>query len=132
MLRSVPIGISDFLGTITVSTTSPSLRTNFTWLPFCVDSMKPTDSSRRFTSRKVNGLSCPNLDLDGANPGWTRGPWRFEVQFESLFQVFKRFFFSGALTGYVEFEALRDVPLALAPDGRGKRSHHFLILSQPC
>src|SRR5438445_5598013 len=70
MLRRVPTGISLFFGTIAVSTVSSSLRTNLTWLPFWLASTKPAASSRRLTSRKGWGLSRPNLDLDGANPGF--------------------------------------------------------------
>ena len=40
------------------------------WLPFWLDSTKPTDSSRRLISRNGCGLSRPNLNLDGANVGW--------------------------------------------------------------
>ena len=52
MLRSVPTGISRFLGTITVSTVSPSLRMNLTWLPFWLASTKPAASSLGLTPRE--------------------------------------------------------------------------------
>jgi hypothetical protein len=113
-----------------VSTTSPALRTNFTWLPFWLISKKPARCKRRLISRNDSGLSRPNLDLDRTHGGWTRRPRRLEVQFEGLFQVCQCLFFGGALTGDIHFEALRHVPVAFAPDRCGKGSLHAFIVSQ--
>ena len=56
---------------------------------------------------------------------------RLEVQFQRLPQVGEGLFFRFTLAGDIEFEALRDVPIALTPDGRGERSLHELIVSHP-
>jgi hypothetical protein len=55
---------------------------------------------------------------------------RFEVQLQRFPQVGESLFFSLALACDVEFEALGDAPLPLAPDGRGERSFHDFIVSQ--
>src|SRR5207248_2287417 len=39
-----PTGISDFIGTIAVSTASPTRRTNSKWLPLWLASTKPTET----------------------------------------------------------------------------------------
>src|ERR1035437_7690738 len=130
MLCRVPTGISGFLGTMAVSTTSPERRTNLTWLPFWLVSTKPAASRRRLTSRKGLGLSRPNLDLDQTD---LRRPCclrRFEVQFNRFLEVGKGLFLGVALAGDVEFEALGDIPPPLAPNGSRKWSLHDLIVSQ--
>lgn len=48
---------------------------------FWLASTKPTDSSRRLTSRKGCGLSRPNLHLDHTDLGRPRSLRRFEMQF---------------------------------------------------
>ena len=130
MLRNVPTGTSCFLGTTAVSTISPERRTNFTWLPFWPASTKPAASSRRLISRKGCGLSRPNLDLNHADGGQPRGHRRFEVQFQGLLQISQSFLFGLALACDIDLQALRDVPLPLAPNSRCERSLHYLILSQ--
>src|ERR1017187_870027 len=105
-------------------------RTNLTWLPFWLASMKPAASSRRFTSRKGSGLSRPNLNLDHTDCGRPGCLRRFEVQFNRFLQVGKSLFFGLALAGDVEFQALGDVPLPLTPNGRDEWSLHDLIVSQ--
>src|SRR5664280_117624 len=130
MLCNVPTGISDFLGTMAVSTNSPERRTNLTWLPFWLVSTKPAASRRRLTSRKGWGLSRPNLDLDQAD---LRRPCclrRFEVQFNRFLEIVKSLFLGVALAGDVEFEALGDIPPPLAPNGSRKWSLHELIVSK--
>src|ERR1035437_3715668 len=129
MLRSVPTGTSDFFGAMTVSTVSSDRRTNLTCLPFWLVSTNPAASSRRLTSRKGCGLSRPNLNLDHANDGWTRGLRWFEVQLQRFLQVGESLFFAFTLAGDIDFEALRNVPLSFAPDGRGKRLLHNNVLS---
>ena len=59
----------------------------------------------------------------------TRGPRWFEVQLQRFLQVGKSLFFAFTLAGDIDFEALRNVPLSFAPDGRGKRLLHDNILS---
>ena len=54
---------------------------------------------------------------------------RFEVQFNRFLEVGQSLVLGLALAGDVEFEALRDIPLPLAPNGSGKRSLHGLIVS---
>src|ERR1035437_788968 len=130
MLCRVPTGISGFLGTMAVSTTSPERRTNLTWLPFWLVSTKPAASRRRLTSRKGWGLSRPNLDLDQADLRRPRCLRRFEVQFNRFLEVGKSVFLGIALACDVEFEALGDIPLPLAPNGSRKWSLHHLIVSQ--
>jgi len=75
-------------------------------------------------SRNGSGLSRPNFDLYGPHGGHSRCARRFEVQFQRLSQVCESLVFRLPLTGYVEFEALRDVPFSLSPYGRGKLSLH--------
>jgi hypothetical protein len=50
----------------------------------------------------------------------------FEVQLQCLFQILKSFFFTFALAGYIQFEALGDIPVPFAPDSRGEWSLHCL------
>ena len=54
----------------------------------------------------------------------------FEVWFQRFLQVGDSFFFGLALAGDIDFEALRDIPIPLAPDGSSKRSLQGDILSQ--
>jgi len=130
MLRRVPTGISYFLGTITVSTLVPTLRTNLTWLPFWLTSTNPEASSRRLTSRKGCGLSRPNLDLDHADSGWTRCLWWFEIKFKRFLEVGEGLLFGRALAGDIDLEALRYVPVAFSPYSCSERSLHVFILPQ--
>jgi len=129
MLRRVPTGTSCFLGTIAVSTMSPERRTNLTWLPFCPASANPAASRRRLISRKGWGLSRPNLNLDGANPGRTRCLGWFEVKLQGFLQVRKSFFLAVPLTGNIDFKALRDIPIPLAPDRCREWPLHETILA---
>lgn len=117
------MGTSRLFGTMAVSTSSPERRTNFTWLPFWLTSMKPADSSRRLISRKGCGLSRPNLNLDSANLGWPSRLWCFEVELQCLFHI--------TLAGDIQLQALRNIPIAFAPNGSGERSLRDDILSQP-
>lgn len=112
-----------------VSTAASERRTNLTWLPFWVVSTNPTDSSRRLTSRNGNGLSRPNLNLYGANFRRARSLRRLEVEFQRLFQIGQRFLFGFALTRYINFEALRNVPISFAPNRCGKWTDHGCILA---
>src|ERR1035441_3204409 len=102
MLCSVPTGISDFLGTMAVSTTSPERRTNLTWLPFWLVSTKPTPSRRRLTSRKRWGLRRPNLALDQTDPRRPCCLRRFEVQLNRFLEIGESLFLGVALAGDVQ------------------------------
>ena len=55
---------------------------------------------------------------------------RFEVQFNRFLEVGKSLLPGLALAGNVEFEALGDIPLPLAPNASRKWSLHDLIVSQ--
>jgi hypothetical protein len=50
------------------------------------------------------------------------------MQFESFFEIGERLF-SVAPWLDVDFQALRDVPIPLTPDGGGEWSFHTLIVS---
>jgi len=81
-------------------------------------------------SQKGRGLSRPNLNLDHANgrrPGCAR---RLKVQFQGFLQVGESFFFGLALAGDIDLEALRDVPVSLAPYCRCEWSLYNIILPQ--
>src|SRR5271170_7612331 len=121
MLRRVPTGISDFLGTIAVSVWSPMTRANLTWLPRWLTSTNPAASSRRLTSRKGSGLSRPNLHLNRADAWRPSGVGRLEVKLERFPQVAESFLLGFALAGDVEFKALRDKPVSFPPNGRSER-----------
>jgi hypothetical protein len=54
---------------------------------------------------------------------------RFEVEFNRFLEVGESLFLGLALAGYVEFQALGDVPLALTPNGSREWSLHDLIVS---
>lgn len=58
--------------------------------------------------------------------GRTTRHGRLEVQFESFAEVSEGFFFRLALTCDVDFEALRDVPVAFLPNGGGEGALHGL------
>ena len=128
MLRSVPTGISCLLGTITVSTTDPECRANFTWLPFWLTSAKPAACRRRLTSRKGSGSSRPNLNLDKSNVGRARGLWWLEVEFQSLLEIGQCFSLVFALARDIQLKALSNVPIAFPPNARSKWTLHGFIL----
>ena len=130
MLRIVPTGISGFFGTMAVSTTPPAWRTNLTWLPFWLVSTKPAASSRRLISREDCGLSRPKLDLNHADIRRPRCPRSFEVQLQRFLQIGQSLFLGFTLARNVNFPALGDVPLPLAPNSRREWSLHPLIVSQ--
>ena len=130
ILRSVPTATSRLFGTMTVSTRSPDCRRNLTWLPFWLASANPAASSRRLISRKGSGLSRPNLNLNRSKLRGTRGSRRLEMKLQRLLQIRKSFFFALTLAGNIDFKALRDEPISLAPDGSSERSFHSHILSQ--
>jgi hypothetical protein len=77
----------------------------------------------------AGALSRPNLNLDGANLGGSRGLRRLEVEFQCFLQVGKSLVFALTLAGHVYFQTLRNIPLPLAPDGSGELSLHINILS---
>jgi len=52
------------------------------------------------------------------------------VELQCFLQVGEGLFFGLPLAGDINFEALRNKPISLAPNGRGKWSLHSLILSQ--
>ena len=81
-------------------------------------------SSGRLTSRKGYGLSCPNLDLDHADSGWTRCPRWFEMKFERFPEVGEGLLFCRALAGDIGLKALRYVAVGFSPHCRRKRSLH--------
>ena len=118
-----------FFGTTAVSTPSPLRRTNFTWLPFWLASTKPAASSLRLISLKGSGLSRANFNLDRANLWHARGFRGLEMEFQRFFQIGQCLLFALALTGYIDFQALRDEPIAFAPNGRSERSLHAFVLS---
>jgi len=55
---------------------------------------------------------------------------RLEIELQGFFEVFESLVFRFALAGYVDFEALRDIPVPFAPDSRRERSLHTCIPSQ--
>jgi hypothetical protein len=55
---------------------------------------------------------------------------RFEMKFKRFLEIGKSFFFGLALTGYVNFETLRDVPVSFTPNGCCEWPLHSYILSQ--
>jgi hypothetical protein len=113
-----------------MSVAAPTWRTNLTWLPFCVVSTKPAASRRRLTSRNGRGLSRPNLDLDCSDLGWPSRVRRLEVELQRFFQIGERFFFGFALAGNIDFKALRDIPVAFAPNRCREWTFHKVILAQ--
>ena len=52
------------------------------------------------------------------------------MQLQRFLQVGESFFFALTLAGDIDFEALRNIPLSFAPDGRSERLLHDNILSQ--
>ena len=74
---------------------------------------------------KDSGSNRPNVNLDCADVRRARRQQWFEVQFESLFQIGQRLFFSFALARHIHFQTLAHVPGAFATDGRGKGALHF-------
>ena len=54
----------------------------------------------------------------------------FEVKFQRFLQVGESPFFSPALTGDVDLEALRNAPVPFAPNRSGKWLLHGDVLSQ--
>ena len=52
------------------------------------------------------------------------------MQLQRLFQVLESLFFTSALAGYIDFQALSDIPIPFAPDRRGEWSFHVYIVSQ--
>jgi hypothetical protein len=70
------------------------------------------------------GLSRPNLDLDGPHlrgAGSLRG---FVVELDGFGQIRESFFLALALTGNIDLQTLRNIPVPLAPNSRGKWSLH--------
>jgi len=55
---------------------------------------------------------------------------QFEVKFERFFQIGESGFLGFTLAGNINFQALGDIPIPLAPDGCGEWSLHDCILSQ--
>ena len=55
---------------------------------------------------------------------------RFEVKLQRFLQVGEGLFFGVAPAGDIDLEALRDIPIPLAPYGSSERSLHGDILSQ--
>lgn len=53
----------------------------------------------------------------------------FEVQFQGLLETRQRFVFGSALAGYVDFQALRDVPVTFLPYASRKWTLHTFSLS---
>jgi len=51
-------------------------------------------------SRKGNGLSRPNFDLNPPNDRRVSGNWRFEMQFKSFAEIVESFFLSLSLAQY--------------------------------
>jgi len=102
---------------------------NMATLLACLDESSRVKASFDFPERQV-GLSCANLDLDGAKLGRTGRLRWFEVQFQRFLQVGASFFFGRTLTGDIDLEALGNIPVTFAPNGSGKRSLHDHILAQ--
>ena len=69
-------------------------------------------------SRKGNGLSRPNFDLNPPNDRRVSGNWRFEMKFKSFAEIVESFFLGLSLTRYIDVKALRNEPLPLLPNGR--------------
>jgi hypothetical protein len=74
-------------------------------------------------------LSRPNLNLNSSDLRGSRCLRRLEVKFQRFLHVVESFLFALTLAGHVDFEALRDIPLPLTPDGSCERSLHCNILS---
>lgn len=68
-------------------------------------------------SRKGNGFSSPNFDLNPPNYRRVSGNWRFEMQFKGFAEIVEGFFLRLSLARYVKVKALRDKPAPLSPDG---------------
>jgi len=51
------------------------------------------------------------------------------MEFQRFFQIIQRFLLGLTLTGDVNFQTLRDIPVTFAPDCRGERSLHDAISS---
>ncbi len=66
------------------------------------------------------GIRCPPRHLDGPYFRRPGGDRRGEVEPKGIGQVLQSRRFARTLAGHVDFEALRDEPLALAPDAGGK------------
>src|SRR6266849_2470941 len=91
--------------------------------------MKPNASRRRLTSRKGSGLRRPNLDLNGAQLWRAGGLRRLEMKLQRFLQIGESFLFALTLACNVDFQALRNIPFPLTPDGGCERSLHVSILS---
>src|ERR1700694_1183952 len=91
--------------------------------------MKAVVSSLRLILRKGWGVSRPNLDLDHADLGRTRGVRWFKMQFQRFLEVCECLVFGLTLACDIEFQALSNIPLAFTPNSRSEWSLHVLILS---
>jgi len=74
------------------------------------------------------------LDAETGRELWSydpkaRGLGRLEVKLESFGEVCKSLFLGLSLTGDIDFQTLRDIPVALAPDSRGEQSLHMQIVA---
>ena len=76
-----------------------------------------------------DSISRPNLHLDHAYLGRMRRSRGVKMQGQRFLEIIQRFVFRCPLTGNVDFEALGDVPIALPPNSRCKRSLHAPMLS---
>jgi len=92
--------------------------------PFLACFDETAASSRRLISLKGSGLSRANLDLDRPDLRHSRSVRGLEVEFPRFLQIGQRLLFALTLAGNVEFQALRDVPIAFPPNGRSKGSLH--------
>lgn len=93
---------------------------NFTWLPVCPTSVKPTASSLRLTSRNASGFMGFDVHFDIAHVRYDCRDRRREMKFESVAQVLESLVFSRTLAGNVNLHTLSDVPLAFLPDACGE------------
>ena len=76
------------------------------------------------SSRKGCGLSRPNLGLDGPHLWRPSGLRGLVVELDSFRQIRESFFLALTLTGNIDLQTLRNVPVRLAPNSRGERSLH--------
>ena len=67
-------------------------------------------------SRKRNGLSRPNFDLNPPDYRRVSGNWRFEMQFKSFAEIVESFFLRLSLARHINLKALRNEPVPLSPN----------------
>ena len=116
MLRSVPTGISCFLGTITVSTTDSDCRTKLHVAALLTDVCKACSMQ--------TALSRANLNLNQPDLRWAGRLWWFEIEFQSFLEIGQRFSLGFPLACDIQLKTLGDVPIAFSPNACRKGTLH--------